>query len=1064
MSELIGKELGPYRILEQIGVGGMAAVYKAYHATMDRFVAVKVLPEHLSKDAGFRKRFEQEAKVIAKLEHAHILPVYDYGEDKERVYLVMRYLEAGTLKQRLAEQPPNLPEAGRILRQVGGALAHAHRMGVVHRDVKPSNVLMDAQGNCFLTDFGLAKMMEASARLTATGVGLGTPAYMSPEQGQGEKVDNRSDVYSLGVMLYEMVTGRVPFEAETPMAVVLKHMTAPLPLPREVKADVPPAVERVLLKALAKNPEDRFQSAEEMIEAFDAAARLAGEEAQIVQLPARRDQAEKPAKALPTRAMTALRQTLGGRWGRVALWAAGGVVLLAALALILSRIPLRVNISGGRLEVVRVEEATPTPEAVAAATPTEMAVVRATATGTLAVRPTGMATPTALVAAPASPPLTFPLRIRFTSTSDWADVTLFTGGDIVNTRTVETGGEPSKAEMRDRKIELDQPIKPAEAGHSVYIVQDVTIGGLTEDQEITFTVQKGCIGVTTVEVFNLVTGAPLLVERLANDTCGMKAFTVQAGLLTTANPPPAPTPEPLHLQPARPEGGKIVIGCPDVTPPQLCVFDMVSGDIATNPVTQITTDLDFEALSDWRWSPDGEQIVISAGSNQHDDHNIYLINADGSGLRQLTHSDVQDQGAEWSPDGQWIAFYRDGDLWRMRPDGSGEQALFAPDEGFVYAAWSPDSQRLALLYFQTETESVWVIRADGGDPHQVYAFEGKQLAGGGCVWTPDGQQILCWYDEKGREGIEQTVLINADGSGVGGTIDSVPYWWHANYWPRWGAKVAPTPAPLSDQAGQAAALFQQASDYIARQEWREALAAISQAIELDPTNPHYYLTRALIYETGLGKKDEALADANTAIELAPTLYEAWQTRGSAYMHFGECDAALADVNQAIALDPGRFSGYVDRANVLRCLGRVEEAIADYGRGIAIDPTSAPAYWTRGMLYEGLGDLDAALADYNQAITLLPDNAWNSGDFYSSRAGVYRALGQHEQALADCEAILALIPDDPRGFYCRGMSEAALGQIEPARADFEQAVSLLPLKAWDAWVTEAAQAELDKLGP
>ena len=293
MPDLIGKTLGGYRIIEQIGMGGMATVYRAYHATMDRYVAVKVLPEQMSQDESFRRCFEQEVKVVACLEHAYILPVHDYGEAEGRLYLVMRYIEAGTLKDRLARGPLDLAEVSRIIRQVGRALEYAHRMGVVHRDVKPSNVLVDAQGDCYLTDFGLARMLEASAQLTAPGVGVGTSAYMSPEQGRGERVDVRSDVYSLGVMLYEMVTGRVPYEAETPLAVILKHITAPLPLPREVAPGIPEGVERVILRALAKDADDRFQTVGEMVAALDVSVQGADEKAPrpvtvpLVALPAR---------------------------------------------------------------------------------------------------------------------------------------------------------------------------------------------------------------------------------------------------------------------------------------------------------------------------------------------------------------------------------------------------------------------------------------------------------------------------------------------------------------------------------------------------------------------------------------------------------------------------------------------------------------------------------------------------------------------------------------------------------------------------------------------------------
>jgi ligand-binding sensor domain-containing protein/tRNA A-37 threonylcarbamoyl transferase component Bud32 len=272
METLIGSQLGAYQILEQIGRGGMATVYKAYQASMDRYVAIKVLPRHLSEDRSFVERFNREARILARLEHPHILPVHDYGEQNGLTYLVMRYVEAGTLKDLIArEGPPDLKEVARILEQVGGALDYAHGQGVLHRDIKPSNVLIDSRGDTFLTDFGIAKLVAETASFTASGAMIGTPAYMSPEQCQGEPVDARCDVYALGVLLYEMVTGQVPYEAETPLAVVLKHIHAPPPLPRTVRPDLPESVERVILKAMAKTPAERWPTPREMVEALNQA-------------------------------------------------------------------------------------------------------------------------------------------------------------------------------------------------------------------------------------------------------------------------------------------------------------------------------------------------------------------------------------------------------------------------------------------------------------------------------------------------------------------------------------------------------------------------------------------------------------------------------------------------------------------------------------------------------------------------------------------------------------------------------------------------------------------------
>ncbi|MBL8064063.1 MAG: serine/threonine protein kinase [Anaerolineales bacterium] len=264
--------LGAYRIIKQIGEGGMATVYKAYQLSMDRNVAVKVLPGQLAESEEFVKRFKQEARIIARLEHPHILPVFDYGEENGIAYFVMRYLEAGTLKEKMKAGALSLDEIDRIFEQLTEALGYAHAQGVVHRDLKPANVLVDSGGNLFLTDFGIAKILEsASPRLTQTEAIMGTPDYISPEQAAALNVDQRSDIYSLGVILYELVTGRVPFVADTPLAVILKHISDPLPPPSSVKRDIPRSIEEVILKALAKDPDDRFANTDEFLSAWKQA-------------------------------------------------------------------------------------------------------------------------------------------------------------------------------------------------------------------------------------------------------------------------------------------------------------------------------------------------------------------------------------------------------------------------------------------------------------------------------------------------------------------------------------------------------------------------------------------------------------------------------------------------------------------------------------------------------------------------------------------------------------------------------------------------------------------------
>jgi serine/threonine protein kinase/Tfp pilus assembly protein PilF len=265
---LVGHTLGAYQLVERLGHGGMATVYKAYEPVLDRYVAIKVLRKFFAQDPEFMQRFRREAKAIAKLNHPNIVPIHSYGEQGEIAYIVMRYVEGGTLKQACGQvfEPER---AVRLLLPIVRALAYAHQRGIVHRDIKPSNVLLSEGGWPMLTDYGLAKMVEATSKLTGSGVGMGTPMYMSPEQGQAVDVDHRTDIYSVGIMLYEMLTGDVPFHADTPMAIVIQHISSPMPMPRQVNPNIPEVLERIILKATAKSPDDRFQTAEELITALE---------------------------------------------------------------------------------------------------------------------------------------------------------------------------------------------------------------------------------------------------------------------------------------------------------------------------------------------------------------------------------------------------------------------------------------------------------------------------------------------------------------------------------------------------------------------------------------------------------------------------------------------------------------------------------------------------------------------------------------------------------------------------------------------------------------------------
>lgn len=268
--ELTGKILGQFEIHEEIGRGGMASVYRARQQSMGRIVAIKVLPKHLMHDPSFYERFEREVEVISHLEHPHILPIYDYGQTDGMPYIAMRYLGGGSLEQRLARGVIDPDELVKPLHQIAQALDHAHRQGIIHRDLKPGNIMLDEEGNAYLSDFGIARVLGSN--LTGSMI-VGTPAYMSPEQANGLPVDGRSDIYSLGVMLFHLLTGQRPFEAETPMAVLLKHISEPMPRLGQYRAGIPASLDDVIAKSTAKDPDDRYSSTAEMSEAYAAAVR-----------------------------------------------------------------------------------------------------------------------------------------------------------------------------------------------------------------------------------------------------------------------------------------------------------------------------------------------------------------------------------------------------------------------------------------------------------------------------------------------------------------------------------------------------------------------------------------------------------------------------------------------------------------------------------------------------------------------------------------------------------------------------------------------------------------------
>lgn len=653
MSFKVGETIGPYKIVAQIGQGGMATIFKAYQTNLDRYVALKVMHPALKEDRSFVMRLQREATVIAKLSHPNIVAVHDFREYEGIPFLVLQYIEGKTLKDVLKEQKLNTQQILNIVRPVADALSYAHARGVLHRDVKPSNILIDNEGHVYLSDFGLARIAQSGESTASQDMMIGSPHYLSPEQAKSETVDVRTDVYSLGVVLYEMFVGRVPFKAETTYATILAHINDPPPPPRSINPKVPPAVEQVILKALAKNPNDRYPSVREMIRALENAVRgprEVDEPAAPIPLieykpspevvtppPQTRVTAPKsPAAPAPRVQKPARRAQTPRAWLPLAMAVLAFIAFIACLGV-------------GAFVIVPAFSSTPTPILITWTTPTRAGV---------------LPVPTA------TKPLVFPAIQSPTRPPSPTPVPGLRGKIAY---TVATGGNPDQRAIY---------IADADGTNARAIIEFGLWPSLSPDgkQIAYYRIREEGIYVANSDgsaARRIVTGETCCPQWSPD---GKRLMYLQGKLklgdvkIIIINPDGSGKDEVVAgFSPAwAPDGNRIVYtACqPGTTQCGLHIFDL-----RTQRATMITRD-DGKTP---HWSPRGDKIVYHADSGQGAT-NLFVINPDGSNRTQVTFGRGNTGQAVWSLDGNSI-FYRsdqDGRVWGifvMRADGGARRLL-----------------------------------------------------------------------------------------------------------------------------------------------------------------------------------------------------------------------------------------------------------------------------------------------------------------------------------------------------------------------------------------------------
>lgn len=770
MSNLIGQRLGQYEITALLGEGGMAAVYRAHQTSVKRDVAVKVIKTGLVQVEEFVKRFDREAQMIASLSHIHILKVFDYGQQDDVVYLVMELLTGGSLARLIQTKGAlSLQEAARLLRQMASALDYAHGRGIIHRDMKPENVLLDSDGNAFITDFGIAKLRDGGGTaLTQSQGTIGTPAYMSPEQWKGEPVDARADIYALGVILFQMLSGILPFSGETAFGMMHKHVYEAPPDLRDYQPDMPLSVVRVVDKALAKNREQRFESAGAMAVAFDDALKDdnwglddTGSALFTIDAPppvpdVSTTQSRRPTERLARATASAPAVSTTGPVTVIQpqrsplLLIVGVAVLLGIVGLGIAIISQNnaANLTATQAAVVRqtadanstilastqaaLIAAAEANNALIAATQTQIVAVANTATA-IALLPTITPTPSD-TATPTTTPTITPSP---TETPDVAGIIRLTS-EARESATVAAifalSATPNEGQRASTAIAATDTA--------------IAIAAFTKTPTPTFT-----------PAFTN-TFTPTATFTASNTPTNTATFTATPTATATHTSTSTPTPTPTDTPSATPTPTATPTETPSPTPTltgggRSAVLFTTNRDgnqeiyqmgLDGQDVVNLTNNIGNDNYP--RVSPDGLQV--SFNSNRDGNREIYVMNIDGSNVRRLTENRAEDYDASWSADGKQLVFIsnRDGnaEIYVMAADGSdgdNPQRLTRSPASELRPVFSPDGQFIAFNAARGANEQIYVMTVKGevlGEPaREITNNRGYSRA---PSWSPDSKRII----------------------------------------------------------------------------------------------------------------------------------------------------------------------------------------------------------------------------------------------------------------------------------------------------------------------------------